>query len=289
MLSGRHILLGISGGVAAFKAAYLARRLIDAGAEVRTIMTASATHFLGPQTLAAITGHAPQINLFDGESVSPHTDLAAWADAIVVAPATASTMSRIAAGLADDLLVATILAAKCPVVLAPAMHTEMWENPATQRNVAALIADGRNLVGPASGLLAGGDVGVGRMAEPEEIVDALHAILGASTLAGLRVLVSAGGTREPIDPVRYLGNRSSGKMGHAIAVEAASRGALVVLVTTAVPPMGVAGLRIVAVETAAEMADAGNATGTRGAIGAPSAGAADLTGTSTESSSIPYC
>ena len=276
MLTGRRILLGISGGVAAFKAAYLARRLIEAGAEVRTIMTASATRFLGPQTLAAITGHAPQTSLFEGETVSPHTDLAGWADAIVVAPATASTMSRIAAGLADDLLVATILAAKCPVVLAPAMHTEMWENPATQRNVAALTADGRHLVGPGSGSLAGGDVGVGRMAEPEEIVDALQTSLGAATLAGRRVLVSAGGTREPIDPVRYMGNRSSGKMGHAIAVEAASRGALVVLVTTATPPLDVAGLRIVAVETAAEMADAVWAEATASDVAVLAAAVADF-------------
>jgi phosphopantothenoylcysteine decarboxylase/phosphopantothenate--cysteine ligase len=255
VLAGRRILLAVSGGVAAFKAAYLARRLVEHGAVVRTVMTESAIEFLGPQTLAAITGSQPNTGLFGQESVSPHTDLARWADAIVVAPATAATLSRLAHGLSEDLLSATVLAATCPVVVAPAMHTEMWEQASTQRNVAQLEADGVHLVGPVSGALAGGDEGPGRMSEPEEIVAGLESALGGGSLAGVTVVVSAGGTREPIDPVRYLGNRSSGKMGHAIADEAAGRGASVTLVTTSSLPVDDR-VTVVAVETADEMADA---------------------------------
>lgn len=255
MLTGRRILLGVSGGVAAFKAAYLARRLIEAGADVKAIMTRSAHEFLGPQTLAAITGSAPHEGFFGDESVSPHTDLARWADLIVVAPATASTISRIATGLSDDLLAATTLAFAGPVVMAPAMHTEMWENPATQRNIGLLEADGVHLVGPESGALAGGDRGTGRMSEPETITAVIESVLGKGTLDGVRVLVSAGGTREPIDPVRYLGNRSSGKMGTAVAQEAAVRGAEVTLVTTAEIEVA-ASIEVVMVETADQMAEA---------------------------------
>ena len=255
MLTGRRILLGVSGGVAAFKVAYLARRLIERGAQVRAIMTSSAGEFLGAQTLAAITGTAPYEDFFGGESVSPHTELARWADLIVIAPATAATMARLANGLSDDLLSATVLAFTGPVVVAPAMHTEMWESPATQRNVSLLNADGVHLVGPESGPLAGGDEGPGRMSEPEPIVDSIEALLGGGSMAGTRVLVSAGGTREPIDPVRYLGNRSSGKMGTAVAVEAAARGAAVTLVTTADLPVSDS-IDVVQVETADEMAEA---------------------------------
>jgi phosphopantothenoylcysteine decarboxylase/phosphopantothenate--cysteine ligase len=256
VLGGRRILLCVTGGVAAFKAAYLARRLVEAGAEVRTAMTASASEFLGPQTLAAITGSHPVSGLFDEEtSVSPHTDLARWADVIVVAPATAATIGRIANGISEDMVSATILASTAPVVIAPAMHTEMWEQAATQRNVQTLRDDGRVVVGPVTGALAGGDEGPGRMVEPDEIVAALEGALGAGTMAGMSVLVTSGGTREPVDPVRFLGNRSSGKMGHAIAVEAAARGARVVLVTAADPPTGER-LELVAVETADQMAEA---------------------------------
>ncbi len=255
MLTGRRILLGVSGGVAAFKAAYLARRLVERGAEVRAIMTRSAREFIGAQTLAAITGSPPSEDLFGADSVSPHTDLAGWSDLLVIAPATAATMARLANGLSDDLLSATALAFVGPVVVAPAMHTEMWEQPATQRNLALLKADGVHTVGPVSGALAGGDEGPGRMSEPEEIVDAIEIVLGGGALSGTRVLVSAGGTREPIDPVRYLGNRSSGKMGTAVAEEAAARGAEVTLVTTAELPVSDA-VAVVVVETADEMADA---------------------------------
>ncbi len=177
MFSGQRILLGITGGVAAYKSAYLARRLVEHGADVRVIMTGAAQKFIGPQTLAAITGHEVQTDLFAGASPSPHTDLASWAEVIVVAPATTNSLGKLAAGLADDLLSNTLLAARCPVLLAPAMHTEMWEHPATQRNVKQLIDDGHQLVGPAVGALAGGDEGVGRMSEPEEIVAALEKLL----------------------------------------------------------------------------------------------------------------
>jgi phosphopantothenoylcysteine decarboxylase/phosphopantothenate--cysteine ligase len=255
MLAGRRIVLGVTGGVAAFKAAYLARRLVEAGATVRVVMTRSALEFLGPQTMAAITGTPPFTELFGPDTVSPHTELAAWADAVVVAPATAATLARMASGESDDLLVATILAFEGPVVVAPAMHTEMWEHPATRRNVSVLAGDGVRLVGPVSGALAGGDEGAGRMAEPEDILAAVVAVLVGSDLSGWRVLVSAGGTREPVDPVRYIGNRSSGKMGNAIALAAARRGAVVTLVTTATPPHHPA-ITVIAVETAAEMAAA---------------------------------
>jgi phosphopantothenoylcysteine decarboxylase/phosphopantothenate--cysteine ligase len=182
-------------------------------------------------------------------------DLARWADAVCVAPATAATMSRLAHGLAEDLLSAVVLATRAPVVVAPAMHSEMWSHPATQRNLAALVGDGVIIVGPASGPLAGGDSGPGRMVEPEEIAAALDEVLGGRSLAGWRVLVTAGGTREPIDPVRFVGNRSSGKMGNALAEEAASRGATVTLVTAAEPPAS-GSIEVVRVETAQEMAEA---------------------------------
>ena len=255
MLAGRHVVLAVSGGVAAFKAAYLARRLIEAGAEVRTVMTAAGCQFLGPQTMAALTGSQPVLDLFDHPDVSPHTSLAAWADVIVVAPATAATISRLANGLSSDALAATVLAAACPVVVAPAMHTEMWEHPATVRNVATLRADGCVIAGPVSGALAGGDEGVGRMLEPEEILEVVAGIFTPGPMEGWRVLVSAGGTREAIDPVRYVGNRSSGKMGNAVAVAAAAAGAAVTLVTTVSAPSHER-IDVVSVESAQEMADA---------------------------------
>lgn len=252
MLDGRRVVLAVTGGVAAYKAAYLARRLVEAGAEVRAIMTEPAKAFLGAQTLAAITGRPVGDRLFgDPSSVSPHTELGRWADLIVVAPATTATIARIASGLSEDIVSATVVAARCPVLVAPAMHTEMWDHPATRRNVATLIADGLTVVGPASGSLAGGDEGAGRMVEPDELLQAIEGVLSAP-LRGRRVLVTAGGTREPIDPVRYVGNRSSGRMGHAIAEEAARRGASVVLVTTSSLPTAEP-IERMQVETAAEM------------------------------------
>ncbi|HEY5651537.1 MAG TPA: bifunctional phosphopantothenoylcysteine decarboxylase/phosphopantothenate--cysteine ligase CoaBC [Acidimicrobiia bacterium] len=254
-LSRRRILLGVTGGIAAYKSAYLARRLIESGADVRVVMTDAATDFLGTATMAGITGHPVTTDFSaDDWTVSPHTDLARWADLIVVAPATTATIARLANGLSEDVLVATITAATGPVVVAPAMHTEMWEYPATQRNIRRLADDGVIIVGPTSGDLAGGDVGSGRMEEPEVIVDAIVAAL-SSSLSGVSVLVTAGGTREPIDPVRYIGNRSSGKMGHAIANEAAARGAKVTVVTTSGIDLD-RRIEVVRVETAQQMADA---------------------------------
>ncbi|MGI9648785.1 MAG: flavoprotein [Acidimicrobiia bacterium] len=177
MLSGRRILLGVTGGIAAYKSAYLARRLGEQGAEVRVIMTAAAERFVGRQTFAAITGNPVETDLFDGSSVSPHTDLARWSELIVVAPATTNLLGRLANGLADDLLTNTLLASRVPVVLAPAMHTEMWEHPATRRNVARLQEDGHEIIGPDSGELAGGDVGAGRMSEPEAILAVVEKLL----------------------------------------------------------------------------------------------------------------
>lgn len=240
--------------MAAYKAAYLARRLVEAGAEVRAVMTPSARRFLGERTLAAVTGHPVLLDLFGNERISPHTELARWAEAVAVAPATANLLAKIAHGLADDALTSVVSAFAGPVVLAPAMHVEMWEQPSTRRNVSRLIEDGRRLVGPAEGDLAGGDRGMGRMAEPEEILAAVAESFDRS-LAGMTVLVTAGGTREALDAVRYLGNRSSGKMGHELAGEAARRGARVILVTAAPPPAS-ADMEIVEVESAAEMAEA---------------------------------
>ncbi len=254
MLNRRRILVGVTGGVAAFKAVYLVRRLTEKGADVRVMMTASAREFVGTQSFAAVTGRHVSIELFGSESVSPHTELAQWAEAVVVAPATANTLAKSAHGLADDLVSATLLATTAPVLFAPAMHTEMWENAATQRNISRLREDGHAIVGPGAGALAGGDTGPGRMVEPDEIVAELERIM-TGRLTGFRVLVTAGGTREPIDPVRYLGNRSSGKMGFAIAYAAAACGADVTLVSSAglAAPHGVA---LVEVETAEEMAGA---------------------------------
>ena len=254
-LRGRNLILGVGGGIAAYKMAYLARRLLEVGANLRVVMTANALRFLGKQTMAAITEQPVVTTLFgDGQAgPSPHTELARWADAIVIAPATANVMAKTAHGLADDALTTVVAAFDGPVILAPAMHSEMWLQPSTQRNAQMLESDGRLLVGPTLGALAAGDSGMGRMVEPEEIMAAVAGVFDDS-LSGLRVLVTAGGTREAIDPVRYVGNRSSGKMGHELAFAAARRGARVVLVTTTQPPTMPDVVEIVAVETAEQMA-----------------------------------
>lgn len=254
MLTGRRVLLAVTGGVAAYKSAYLARRLIEAGAEVKVILTESAHEFVGPQTFAAITGTHPQTNLFGGDSVSPHTELGRWCELMIVAPATAATIAKLANGLSTDLVSATLLATESPILIAPAMHTEMWQHPATQRNIEILKSDGHRFIGPVSGPLAGGDEGLGRVAEPEDVVEAAEAILVPGD-GSLRFLVTAGGTREPIDPVRYLGNRSSGKMGHAIADEAAALGHQVTLVTAS--ELGaLPSVKVIRVDTAQEMLEA---------------------------------
>ena len=256
VLAGRRIVLGVTGGIAAYKAVEVCRQLVDAGAHVTPVLTPDAHRFVGPLTFSALASEPAQTRLFDGPDPIPHTRLGQHADLVVVAPATAHLLARYAAGLADDLLTATLLATRAPVLLAPAMHTEMWEHPAVQANVATLTGRGVHLVGPATGRLAGGDDGPGRLADPDAIVAAAADVLATDAdLAGRAILVTAGGTREPIDPVRYLGNRSSGKMGTALAAVAAQRGAHVILVTTARLPVP-AGVDVVAVTTAEEMADA---------------------------------
>jgi phosphopantothenoylcysteine decarboxylase/phosphopantothenate--cysteine ligase len=255
MAVGRHVVLGVTGGVAAYKAVYLARRLIERGAIVRVVMTEAALQFVGTPTFAAITGSEPVTSLFSDKDVSPHTTLGRWAEAIVIAPATASTISKLAVGDSSNVLIATVLASRAPVLVAPAMHTEMWEQPATQRNVETLQGYRYTIVEPELGSLAGGDVGIGRMAEPETIADVLETLFRVQDMAGVNVIVTAGGTREPLDPIRFIGNRSSGKMGNAIAEVAAQRGAKVLLVTAADPPEETA-IEVIRVETADEMAEA---------------------------------
>lgn len=283
MLQGRRVLLCVTGGVAAYKSSYLARRLIEAGAVVRVEMTDSALEFVGPQTFAAITGEHPFTSLFHAGLVSPHTELARWADLVIVAPATGATLGRVAHGISEDLVSATLLATTAPVLLAPAMHTEMWVHPATVRNMETLRAYGYHTIGPESGELAGGDTGVGRVAEPEEIIDAANDILGGEG-KGRKVLITAGGTREPVDPVRYLGNRSSGRMGHAVADEAIRRGYGVTLVTTSDLPVHPAA-KVVRVETADEML--GAVTGLDPDIAVMAAAVADFKPVSSSESKIP--
>jgi phosphopantothenoylcysteine decarboxylase / phosphopantothenate---cysteine ligase len=258
MLEGRRIVLGVSGGIAAYKAIDVCRRLVDGGAHVVPVMTRGATRFVGEATFSALASERAHTSLFHDDDPIPHTRLGQSADAVVVAPATARVIGSYAAGISSDLLTATLLAVRAgaPVVLAPAMHTEMWEHPAVQDNLATLARRGVTIVPPEEGRLAGGDVGKGRLAAPATIVEAVEAALGAGRdLSGLHVLVTAGGTREPIDPVRFVGNRSSGKQGHALAAEAAARGAKVTLVSTVdlpVPPHA----DMIRVETAAEMEEA---------------------------------
>lgn len=254
MLGGRRVLLAVTGGVAAYKSPYLARRLVEAGADLRVMLTESAREFVGPQTFGAITGSQPYTALFGEEMVSPHTELARWAELLVVAPATAATIARLANGLSDDLVSATLMAYTGRVLIAPAMHTEMWEHPATRRNISTLHSDGYHLIGPESGELAGGDTGIGRVAEPDEVFEMIGRLL-TPTGESRRFLVTAGGTREPVDPVRYLGNRSTGKMGHAIANEAARLGMDVTLVTTSDLPV-LPAVKLIPVETAEEMLEA---------------------------------
>ena len=251
-LAGRRVVLGVTGGIAAYKAVEVCRRLVDAGAHVAPIMTEGAQRFVGEVTFSALASEPVQTSLWDETSPIPHTRLGQGADLVVVCPATARLLGAYAAGISDDLLTATLLATRAPVVVCPAMHTEMWEHPAVQDNLRVLAGRGVTIVPPDEGRLAGGDVGAGRLADPEHIVAALEAALGPDDLAGLDVLITAGGTREPIDPVRFVGNRSSGKQGHALADEAVSRGAKVTLVTTVERPVA-HGVEVVKVATAAEM------------------------------------
>jgi phosphopantothenoylcysteine decarboxylase/phosphopantothenate--cysteine ligase len=251
------VVLGVCGGIAAYKAVDVCRRLVDAGVHVAPVLTDDAQRFVGAVTFSALASEPAHTSLFSGPDPIPHTTLGQTAELIVVAPATAKLLGKYAAGISDDLLTATLLATRAPVLVCPAMHTEMWEHAAVQENLATLRRRGVHVLEPEAGRLAGGDVGAGRLADPERIASAVLALLDPppQSLAGLQVLVTAGGTREAIDPVRYVGNRSSGKMGHAIANEAARRGARVVLVTTASVPSA-PDVEVVRVESAEQMHDA---------------------------------
>ena len=253
MLAGRRIVLGVSGGIAAYKSVELCRRLIDAGAHVTPVLTESALRFVGRTTFDALASERAIVSLWEGESRIPHTELGRHTDLVIVAPATARLLGALANGLSTDALTNVLIATRSPVVVCPAMHTEMWEHPAVVANVETLRSRGVTVVDPEAGRLAGGDVGMGRLAGIESIMAAVEVTLaGSGDLAGYRVVVTAGGTREPIDAVRVIANRSSGRQGHAIAAEAQRRGAEVVLITTAESSIP-SGCSVVRVETAAEM------------------------------------
>ncbi|TYL45144.1 bifunctional phosphopantothenoylcysteine decarboxylase/phosphopantothenate--cysteine ligase CoaBC [Nocardioides sp. BGMRC 2183] len=254
------VVLGVAGGIAAYKACELLRRLTESGHDVTVVPTAAALEFVGAPTWAALSGKPVSTDVWTGVHEVPHVRLGQSADLVVVAPATADLLAKAAHGLADDLLTNTLLTARCPVVLAPAMHTEMWEHPATAANVATLRSRGVVVVEPAEGRLTGVDTGKGRLPEPVELFELCSNVLahGAPTpdLAGRRVVVSAGGTRERLDPVRFLGNRSSGRQGYALAQAAAARGADVTLVAANVGLPDPAGVKVVRVETTGELRDA---------------------------------
>jgi len=253
MLAGKRIVLGVTGGIAAYKAVEVCRLLVDAGAHVVPVLTEGAEHFVGRTTFSALASEPAQTSLWNEASPIPHTALGQSADLVLVAPATARLLSAYASGYSHDLLTNVLIATRAPVVLCPAMHTEMWEHPAVRANIATLRARGAHLVEPEEGRLAGGDSGTGRLAAPARIVAEVQAVLArGADLAGLHVVVSAGGTREPIDAVRVIANRSSGKQGYALAAEAIARGARVTLVSTVDLPTP-AGVDVRRVQTAAEM------------------------------------
>ena len=264
VLKDKRITLGVTGGVAAYKAAFLASRLTQAGAMVDVVMTEAATRFVAPLTFQAVTRRAVYTDMFDlpaGENPDevqiPHIALAKSADLLLIAPATGNTLAKLAQGLADNLLTAIALATPAPALLAPAMESDMWAHPATQANAATLRERGATFVGPGAGHLASGAEGVGRMSEPEQILEMARVVLGREEdQAERRVLVSAGGTREAIDPVRFIGNHSSGKMGYALALAARDRGAHVTLVTGATCLADPVGVETIHVESATAMCDA---------------------------------
>lgn len=257
-LNGRRILLGVCGGIAAYKSADLVRRLREAGAEVQVVMTVSAREFVGEATFQAVSGRPVRGALWDAaaEAAMGHIELARWPDLILIAPASANTLARLAHGVADDLLSTLCLASDRPLAVAPAMNRLMWSHPATQANLQTLIVRGVRVLGPGAGSQACGETGEGRMWEPLQLRDALVSMLCAGPLRGVRVVVTAGPTREPIDPVRFISNRSSGKMGYALASALAALGAEVTLVSgpTALPAP--AGMMRIDVETARQMLDA---------------------------------
>lgn len=257
-LGGKHILLGITGGIAAYKAPALVRQLTSQGAEVQVVMTNGAAQFVTATTLQAVSGRPVRNDLWDtaAEAAMGHIELARWADCILIAPATAHTLARLAHGMADDLLTAMTLAATCPVVIAPAMNHMMWKHPATRRNVERLLGDGVRIVGPGDGPQACGEFGPGRMLEPETLCEEIAHLFGPKPLSGKRVLITAGPTREPIDPVRYISNHSSGKQGFAVAEAARDAGAEVTLISGPVSLPTPAGTTRIDVTTAQQMHDA---------------------------------
>ena len=257
-LRGKHIVLCVSGGIAAYKAVELCRLLVDAGAHVAPVMTADAEHFIGKTTLSALAPEPVHTTLWDDANPIPHTRLAQRADLIVVAPATARVIGSYAAGISSDFLTATLIATRAPVLVCPAMHTEMWEHASVQENIATLRRRGVHVLEPETGRLAGGDVGAGRLAEPQRIYSEVEQLLTPGDLHGTHVVITAGGTREPIDAVRVIANRSTGKQGYAIATEAVARGAKVTLISTSDLPTPF-GVNLVQVETAQQMMEAVNA------------------------------
>ncbi|MFE2554190.1 bifunctional phosphopantothenoylcysteine decarboxylase/phosphopantothenate--cysteine ligase CoaBC [Streptomyces sp. NPDC059355] len=254
------IVLGVSGGIAAYKACELLRRLTESGHEVRVVPTAASLNFVGEATWAALSGNPAGTQVWETVHEVPHVRIGQNADLVVVAPATADMLAKAAHGLADDLLTNTLLTARCPVVFAPAMHTEMWEHPATRENVATLRRRGAVVIEPAVGRLTGKDTGKGRLPDPEEIFEVCRRVLARGVaepdLAGRHVVISAGGTREPLDPVRFLGNRSSGKQGYALARTAVARGARVTLVAANTALADPAGVDVVRVGTAVQLREA---------------------------------
>ena len=256
MLTNKTVVMGVTGGIAAYKAADLASKIIQAGARVRVIMTRNAQEFVTPLTFEAITTNAVITDMFEttAEHRINHIALSEVADVIVVAPATANVIAKIAGGLADDMLTTTVLATHAPIIIVPAMHTAMWDNRITQENVARLKERGFHIVEPASGRLASGGYGAGRFPDTDVIIGNIKSVLGRNdSLSGKRLVVTAGGTQEPIDPVRVITNRSSGKMGYAIAEAARDRGAGVILITTPTALAHPVGVKIVQVETAGQM------------------------------------
>ena len=256
-MSGQlNIVVGVTGGIAAYKAVNVIRGLVLAGHNVHVVATEAALRFVGKPTLEAISRNIVHTDLYEGVAEVRHVAIGQAADLIVIAPATANTIAKLAAGLADDLLGNTVLASRAPVVIAPAMHTEMWQHPATVHNITVLRSRGVTVVGPAVGQLTGTDSGPGRLEEPDEIVRAALAVIAPKDLAGHRILVTAGGTREPLDPVRFLGNRSSGKQGIALALAAATRGAEVTLIGANLEVAAPASIRVLHVGSTLELAAA---------------------------------
>ncbi|HKA70151.1 MAG TPA: bifunctional phosphopantothenoylcysteine decarboxylase/phosphopantothenate--cysteine ligase CoaBC [Actinomycetes bacterium] len=256
------VVLGVGGGIAAYKSASLLRLFTESGHDVTVVPTRAALEFVGAATWAALSGRPVSTDVWAGAHEVPHVRIGQHADLVIVAPATADLLAKAAHGLADDLLTNTLLTARCPIVFAPAMHTEMWEHPATQANVGTLRSRGALVIEPAAGRLTGADTGPGRLPEPEEIFEVCRRVLARGSagpdpdLVGRRVLVTAGGTREPIDPVRFIGNRASGRQGYALARAAVARGAEVVLIAANTELADPAGVKVIPVTTTAQLRDA---------------------------------